>query len=335
MFWEPSRSMGTFLPQSERDVADLDRRMRDKLASSLEHIFDRTGTALGIEDEELGPLLFEIRAHRQAPSVFASYFELVFALKARRYDEGAHLWRRITAAARDTPVLDVVPLTVEALGEDAARFARLLDAGENGPIFGPPSPAHWPGFAAGVAEALSLLEETDAALAAELRALIVQVIGSAPVTPARSFGGVTSLTLWGAVTLNTELHRTPLEILDGLVHEGAHTLLFGYALGEPLVRNPMSERFASPLRSDPRPMDGVFHATFVCARLYLLYRRLLDRRPDGLRGLDARAIEKKMAGLANRFDDGARLIADKADLTPLGETLLRSTVEYMSHDAAA
>ena len=166
-------------------------------------------------------------------------------------------------------------------------------------------------------------------------ALIVLVIGSAPLKPAWSFGGVTSLTLWGAVTLNTELHRTPLEIAEGLVHEGAHTLLFGYAVDERLVRNPNSERFASPLRSDPRPMDGVFHATFVCARLHLFYRRLLERRPEGLRGFDPRALERKMAQLASRFDDGARLIADKASLTPLGEKVLRSSVDYMSHDAAA
>jgi HEXXH motif-containing protein len=111
--------------------------------------------------------------------------------------------------------------------------------------------------------------------------------------------------------------------------------LFGYALDERLVRNPDSQRFASPLRSDPRPMDGVFHATFVCARLYLLYRRLLERRPEGLRGFDPRALERKMAELASRFDDGARLIADKASLTPLGEKVLRSSVDYMSHDAAA
>ena len=335
MFSGLSRSADPFRPQSKRDVVDLDDRMRAKLASSLAHIFDRMASTLGIEDTELGPILSQVRAHRQAPSVFASYFELVFALKAKRYDEAACLWRRIAATVGDTPVFDVAPLNVDALGEDAARFARLLNAAEQEPIIGPPDLARWPAFAAGVAEAFSLLEETDAALAAEIRGLIVQVIGSAPCAPALSFGSVTALPLWGAVTLNLELHRTPLEIASGLVHEGAHTLLFGYALDERLVRNPDMQRFASPLRPDPRPMDGVFHATFVCARLHLLYRGLLERRPKSLRGIDLCAIEKKTAQLASRFDDGARLIADKASLTELGEKVLRSTVDYMSHDAAA
>jgi hypothetical protein len=296
--------------------------MRAKLASSLRHIFDRTAAALSIEGAEFELTAAEIVAHRQAPSVFATYFELVFALKANRLEEAAYLWRRIAATVSDSPTPDVVPLTSEALGEDAARFVRLLNAGEKGPIFGPPDPVQWPVFAAGVAGAFSLLEQTDAALAAEIRSLIVQVIGSAPLSPARSFGGVTSLTLWGAVTLNSEIHRTPLEIAAGLVHEGAHALLFGYAVDERLVRNPDSERFSSPLRSDPRPMDGVFHATFVCARLHLFYRRLLERGPRRLRDVDTRAIERRMADLAGRFDDGAQLIADKASLTPLGACLL-------------
>src|SRR5271169_1099057 len=152
--------------------------MRAKLASSLAHIFDRMASTLGIHDTELGPILSEVRAHRQSPSVFASYFELVFALKAKRYDEAARLWRRIAAAVRDTPVFNVAPLSAEALGEDAARFVRLLNAAEKEPIIGPPDLALWPAFAAGVAEAIALLEETDSALAAEIRGLIVQVIGS-------------------------------------------------------------------------------------------------------------------------------------------------------------
>src|ERR1700734_380186 len=173
MFLQPSRSMGLFFPQREDEIVTLDRKMRCKLASSLEHISDKAASTLNIENSELESLLWEVRAHRQAPSVFADYFELVFALKAKRHDDAARLWRRMAAAVGGAPILEVAPLTEEALGEDAARFARLLNAGEKGPIFGPPDPSQWPAFAAGVAEAFSLLEETDAALAAEIRSLIV------------------------------------------------------------------------------------------------------------------------------------------------------------------
>ena len=34
--------------------------------------------------------------------------------------------------------------------------------------------------------------------------------------------------------------------------------------------------FSSPLRTDPRPMDGVVHATYVVARMHQTISRLLD-----------------------------------------------------------
>ena len=241
-------------------------------------------------------------AHRQAPSVFATYFELVFALKANRLDEAAGLWRRIAAAVGDTPSLDVAPLTAEALGEDAARFVRLLNAGEKGAIFGPPDAAEWPAFAAGVTEAFSLLEQTDAALAAEMRALIVLVIGSAPLSPALSFGGVTSLTLWGAVTLNTEIHRTPLEIAGGLVHEGgayAFVRLCGRRAAGPQSRFG-ALRLAPASRSAPDgrrlPRDIRLRAACTCFIVVCS-----NAVPQSLRGLDPRAIEKQDGAAGEPF----------------------------------
>lgn len=82
--------MQSFLPQSVSVLTDLDNKLRRKLAASLEHLFERAGSALGGGvDGEIGPVLSAIRAHRQKPAVFACYFELVFALKAGRDDEAA------------------------------------------------------------------------------------------------------------------------------------------------------------------------------------------------------------------------------------------------------
>jgi hypothetical protein len=87
-----SSSREPFLPQSEGIVLDLDRRMRTKLASNLAHIFNRTAPALSVEAGELEPLVAQIVAHRVKPSVFATYFELVFALKSDHLNEAARLW---------------------------------------------------------------------------------------------------------------------------------------------------------------------------------------------------------------------------------------------------
>jgi hypothetical protein len=326
--------MPLFLPQSRRDIIDIDSKMRRKLAGSLDYIFSQTASALGVEGVDLPSATSAILAHRQHPGVFARYFELVFALKAKRHEEAARLIGEIAAMVRQTPSFETTFLARETMGGDAERYTRLLDAGEKGPIFAAPVPAEWPSFKTGVASALSLLDAADDAFAAEIRELVVQVIGAVPVSPTRSFGSVSSLTLWGAVVLNLALHPEPLAIIDGLVHEAAHLLLFGYAIDEPLVANPDSERFQSPLRSDARPMDGVFHATFVCARLHYLYRRLLERRPGLLSDVEIAACENRLELLALKFDDGAQVIADSARLTPTGERVLRSTLDYMCRVAA-
>ena len=49
--------MGLFFPQREDEIVALDRKMRCKLASSLEHISDKAASTLDIENSELEPLL--------------------------------------------------------------------------------------------------------------------------------------------------------------------------------------------------------------------------------------------------------------------------------------
>ncbi|MCL9677224.1 HEXXH motif-containing putative peptide modification protein [Acinetobacter sp. ACZLY 512] len=62
--------------------------------------------------------------------------------------------------------------------------------------------------------------------------------------------------------------------MEHIVHETSHNLLFGIELKEKLVLNKLSDRFEAPLRSDPRPMYGIFHAAFVISRMVRIFRIL-------------------------------------------------------------
>lgn len=125
--------------------------------------------------------------------------------------------------------------------------------------------------------ALALIEAADAALASEIRELVIEVVGASRSAHAgRGFGGASSFMLWGSVLLNTEYYDAKLDMMAALLHETAHQLLFGLSLDQPVVENDVEERYASPLRPDPRPMDGIFHATFVCARMHYGYARLME-----------------------------------------------------------
>jgi HEXXH motif-containing protein len=187
-------------------------------------------------------------------------------------------------------------------------------------VHAPPA-ADWSGFPERLATARAWLAESDPALAAEVEALVLDVIGAVPPPHAEfRFGGASSFMLWGALILNLERHRTPLDTLEGLVHEAAHLLLFGLFPATPPVLNPVRERQASPLRREPRPMIGVYHATFVCARLHHLYGRLLAQPPtdlDPAHPLEARQTENRA-----RFLEGHATLTRHARLSEAGRELL-------------
>jgi len=52
-----------------------------------------------------------------------------------------------------------------------------------------------------------------------------------------------------------------VRLLSVLAHEATHQFLLGMARSTPLVTNPVSERFHTPLRPTPRPMNTFFHST--------------------------------------------------------------------------
>ena len=79
----------------------------------------------------------------------------------------------------------------------------------------------------------------------------------------------------GATLINADIRRNPIEVVDLLVHESSHLLLFAFSSQSALTKNAGTERYSSPVRSDPRPIDGIFHACFVTTRVHLAMKRLI------------------------------------------------------------
>ncbi len=123
-------------------------------------------------------------------------------------------------------------------------------------------------FSALLQEGFELLQRALPELHAELTGIVHEVLlAQAPQGDQMSFDGASHYQFWGLLLLNPTHHRSPLAVVEVLAHEASHSLLFGLTVDEPLVLNAESELFASPLRPDPRPMDGIFHATYVSARM--------------------------------------------------------------------
>ena len=116
-------------------------------------------------------------------------------------------------------------------------------------------------------------------------------------------------------------------MIDGLTHESAHAYLFSLSLGDSFVDNPDDELHASPLRPDPRPLDGTFHATYVSARMHYAHSHVIE---SGVLS-ESEESEARNALAASRaaFSDGLKTLNDYASLTPLGRRVMDAARSYM------
>ncbi len=55
--------------------------------------------------------------------------------------------------------------------------------------------------------------------------------------------------------------------LDHITHETSHLVLHTLMNVDPLITNGHAQRFDAPIRPDPRPLYGIYHATFVLSRI--------------------------------------------------------------------
>ena len=134
--------------------------------------------------------------------------------------------------------------------------------------------------------------------------------------------------LWGALFLNAGFHSTDEAMAEVIAHESAHSLLFGLCTHETLVLNDDDEGYPSPLREDLRPMDGIYHATFVSARMHWAMNRLLEaglvqpqRRDEIVKARDADRIN---------FESGLSVVRKSGQLTPLGREVMAGAQRYMA-----
>lgn len=182
-----------------------------------------------------------------------------------------------------------------------------------------------------LARAFDLLDHALPALAGEIRGLVNEVvIVAGDPTQSLQFDGGSHFQLWGALFLNGDFHHTDQALIEVLAHESAHSLLFGFCTETALVENTDDELFVSPLRPDPRPMDGIYHATFVSARMHWAMSRLLASRLLDEAGEEA--ARAALAGDIRNFDAGYGVVAEFGRLTPLGAALIGEAKSYM--DAA-
>jgi hypothetical protein len=309
----------SFYPSAQTAQA-LRNNFLDDLSDSLLYLGDFCHTRQLAQTDRLETHARAIAQQRHCPpDTFGWYFELGSALLD---DDTASAQQALTALL--TTPLDDRGLEIAALGDPArsprdAMFIRRLGdtCGFN---FVPPSPL--PDDAASrVATALDTIGRVAPDLEAEIRTLVRRIIFAAIDHPEYCFDGASPYQLWSAIFLNAQGLNDPFWLMEAMVHESAHVLLFAWSKDEPLVLNPGTERFDSPLRDDQRPMDGLYHAVFVLARLAWFMERVAQT--SGVP--ESTQIRARSCGQvhAQRFMEGYRTVETRGQLTQTGRQLMQ------------
>lgn len=301
------------------------RRIHDRLSESLLHLarsgaVGRKGTSAAMEalsaDIETGGTI--------APERFRYYFALVRAVQENRSAKAVASARMLASdGALAGRTIAIRPMADAVMGRTEQRHIRLdfgSDSLSTTQITRIPD-GEVPATVARIEDALALCRrhapDSHALLSAVTRE-IIPVMGRA--RDGMSFDGCSSVERWGAILINMRKRRTDLGLAETLVHESSHSYLFDLTSLERLTTNRMDERYKSPLRLDPRPVDGIFHAVFVLAHMYAFLREVVENpaAPDGLRQEAEEVSARRIAA----FNDGYSVLDEHARPTATGREIL-------------
>lgn len=304
--------------------------MRLSLADSLDHIAEQADGKLPFNFSSFAPLISGTRSGARYPcATFAIYAEIVQAICNGKPELALPLLQELALEKPLAQPWRVLSIDDPVHTKNMARYLRFMNNDPNTKFFmGPPSADLAVRFSQRVFAGYRLLASSAPELAAEFDELVSDVIMVVGDDKAKyQFDGGSSYLLWGALFLNATSHETEVAMAEVMAHESAHILLYACAADEALVNNPDEELFASPLRRDLRPMDGIYHATFVSARMHWAMQQLIQSgRLD--ESASAAAEAARLEDVKN-FWAGHEVVARQGQLTKTGSEVMQAALSYM------
>jgi hypothetical protein len=324
-----------FAPSPAR-ASFLDRRVRMHLAASLQTIFDSVQDLIDLNRNAAETLLRSVRAQKVSPVLFGLYSDFVMSAFDEEPTRAEYLLSELLHSGHTTgPDLRVVTLDDAELGEGhSERYKRMVnDAADLTFAIAPVSADERFRFEALLEATLSLLEHAAPEFCGELRELVRELVlidsrAEKGDASALVFDGASTFYLWGALFLNSARQTDRVTLAAALTHESAHSHLFGISMGGPLVINEPDELYESPLRFDPRPMDGLVHATYVLARMAYCMQRLMAA--GCLSCVEANRAAAALAKYRGEYQAGLDVVTKHARFTPEGAGVFEQARRFMA-----
>ncbi|MCI5075055.1 HEXXH motif-containing putative peptide modification protein [Oricola sp.] len=308
-------------------------------ADSLSEVFRACAGHVEIPEARAERLIGRLNAgRRETPYLYSLFFAILSAIERDDLASLQTLIDRLLAAEPAKPGVLITSLIPDQFPWDAEMVSGFF-AAEADSVFRYVAPPHElvAGRTGQIREALNLMSACAPDLMAETEELVTTIILARAVEDTGSgdiaaFQGSSALRAFGGIIFDIEPDPTVVDTIALFVHEAAHNMLFALSPKEGVVRNGDDERFSSPLRDDLRPLEGIFHAVFVLARM--AYALELLRSSGRLTEDQAARATEMLSGSTRLFDDGLRTLQRHADLTPEGEFALKSAERYMAGVAA-
>jgi hypothetical protein len=316
-------------------VRAVDAALRQRLDESFAHL-DEVVRARYSAALDFSGLRARIRSGPLSPWVFMLYSKLVMDLSKDAAGRVADTFDDIVRAA-DLPAESGVIGFHESAIPDRwwDHFVVLFDTDRHRRLsLQAPTPAEFSICRDEIGAMLAFMKTADPVLYHEVVGLLRMVVLAQPgdAESSRGFGGASTFFAWGGALLNCQVRRSMMDMVDVLVHESSHLLLFGLSADEPLTSN-SEEKHASPLRSDKRPIDGIFHACFVATRVHLAIERLLASGAFSPEQNKEAVDRRDFNGAAAR--EALQVLTEHARTTATGERILSGIREYWSNKPAS
>ncbi len=126
------------------------------------------------------------------------------------------------------------------------------------------------------------------------------------------------------------LHPQRMTMVEATIHEFQHNKLHALLELDPLLHNAFAPLYCSPVRPDPRPLQGLLlavHAFQPVARLYQLMR------DAGFPGSEQPDFARRFAQIVKANHEGASVLLEHGQPTAIGRSLLAEIRRWDEHFA--
>ncbi len=132
-------------------------------------------------------------------------------------------------------------------------------------------------------------------------------------------------------TVYMTLHPQLMTMVEATIHEFQHNKLHALLELDPLLHNAFSPLYSSPVRPDPRPLQGVLLAVHAFQPVARLYQRMRAAGHDGTSRPD---FERRYAQIIKGNHEGAKVLLEHGQPTEVGKGLLDEIRRWDQHDWA-